>query len=77
MPSVHLGYSLIACFLLEGVNECSLGTDNCDLNSRCIDLEEGFRCICNTGFTGDGSTCQGNIYFYPICVFYRNILTQQ
>jgi hypothetical protein len=39
------------------VNECEEGIDNCDAIAECRDLPDGFECICPTGFTGDGITC--------------------
>jgi hypothetical protein len=41
------------------VNECEEGIDNCDAIAECRDLPDGFECICPTGFTGDGITCDG------------------
>ena len=39
------------------VDECSMGTDDCDDNATCTDLADGFECTCNTGYSGDGVTC--------------------
>ena len=39
------------------VNECLQGTDRCHQYATCIDTEPGYRCECNTCFTGDGFTC--------------------
>jgi hypothetical protein len=39
------------------VNECTLGTDNCDANAACADTDGSFTCTCNPGFTGDGVSC--------------------
>jgi len=39
------------------VDECTLGTDNCDTNAECTNADGGFTCACETGFTGDGVTC--------------------
>ncbi len=33
--------------------------DNCSANAVCINLEAGFDCECNTGFSGDGVNCTG------------------
>ncbi|XP_065842864.1 uncharacterized protein [Oscarella lobularis] len=35
-------------------NECLDNTDNCHDVANCIDLPDGFRCECMTGYTGDG-----------------------
>ncbi|AUX34867.1 MULTISPECIES: EGF domain-containing protein [Sorangium] len=39
------------------VNECALGTDNCDANATCINTTGSFTCACNEGYAGDGVTC--------------------
>ncbi|WP_437758502.1 EGF domain-containing protein [Sorangium sp. So ce1389] len=39
------------------VNECALGTDNCDANATCTNTTGSFTCACNEGYEGDGVTC--------------------
>ncbi|WP_437284977.1 FG-GAP-like repeat-containing protein [Sorangium sp. So ce406] len=39
------------------VNECALGTDNCDANAACTNTPGAFTCACNAGYEGDGVTC--------------------
>ncbi|WP_437586226.1 FG-GAP-like repeat-containing protein [Sorangium sp. So ce1000] len=39
------------------VNECALGTDNCDANAACTNTPGSFTCACNAGYSGDGVTC--------------------
>ncbi|WP_437902860.1 FG-GAP-like repeat-containing protein [Sorangium sp. So ce327] len=39
------------------VNECALGTDNCDANAACTNTADSFTCACNAGYSGDGVTC--------------------
>lgn len=39
------------------INECTLGTHNCDANAACINTAGGFTCACNNGYTGDGTNC--------------------
>ena len=41
----------------SAMDECTLGTDNCDTNALCIDTEASFICTCNQGYEGDGVTC--------------------
>ena len=41
-------------------DECALGTDNCDVNAECEDRRNGFKCICKSGFTGNGVKCESN-----------------
>ena len=42
----------------SNVNECSRGTDICDINAECIDTDGNFECFCNYGYAGDGFTCE-------------------
>lgn len=39
------------------VNECLLGSDNCDINATCTNTPGSFTCMCNPGYVGDGVTC--------------------
>ena len=39
------------------MNECTEGTNNCDLNAQCNDIVGLFNCTCNTGYEGDGFRC--------------------
>ncbi|XXT15899.1 FG-GAP-like repeat-containing protein [Sorangium sp. So ce429] len=39
------------------VDECALGTDNCDANAACTDTPGSFTCACDAGYSGDGVTC--------------------
>ena len=47
------------------VNECELGTIDCDVNSNCTNTEGSYTCICHDGyFDSDGGRaregdCQG------------------
>ena len=57
-------YSLITFFpetiiLLLDINECELGIDNCNEQATCNNTEGSYSCICNTGWTGNGISCEG------------------
>ncbi|WP_437323492.1 EGF domain-containing protein [Sorangium sp. So ce381] len=39
------------------VDECALGTDDCDANAACSNTPGSFTCACNEGYVGDGVTC--------------------
>ena len=39
------------------LNECITGTHTCDANADCEDEVVGYRCVCRTGFEGDGVDC--------------------
>ncbi|XP_038062454.1 proto-oncogene tyrosine-protein kinase receptor Ret-like [Patiria miniata] len=47
--------------LIIGINECDdESTNDCDANAECVDLVDGYDCICKDGFTVDEATgrCQ-------------------
>jgi len=39
------------------VDECSAKTHNCDANAGCTNNVGSFACSCNSGYSGDGLTC--------------------
>ena len=43
----------------EDIDECALGTDNCDSQATCVNTIGSFTCGCNVGYTGNGITCVG------------------
>ena len=43
--------------MFEDFDECSSGTDMCASNATCTNTEGGYNCSCDTGYHGDGFTC--------------------
>ena len=45
------------------VDECAEGTDDChrESNATCEDTDGSFMCMCRDGFSGNGTSCEGNL----------------
>ena len=41
------------------VDECPLNLDDCHDQANCTNTPGSFSCACNTGWTGNGTSCQG------------------
>ena len=48
------GYVLVDG-VCQDVDECTTAT--CDANASCVNQPGSFACVCNAGYTGDGTTC--------------------
>lgn len=44
---------------LADVDECVEGTDNCHIDAICQNTPKSYKCICKSGYTGDGKHCKG------------------
>ena len=45
-------------------DECTLNTDNCDEQATCTNAIGSFSCACNTGYSGNGVSCEGIFLFF-------------
>lgn len=43
--------------LFIDLNECDNGEAVCSPDSRCLNVEGSYDCVCNKGFQGDGKVC--------------------
>ena len=60
LNTMLLGYSnRHVCINHRDVDECALGTHDCDVNAYCTDTHPSFKCTCMAGYKGDGKTCEG------------------
>jgi hypothetical protein len=60
LPKVF--HSRLSCFYISiDIDECSLSIDNCHQNSNCTNIDGSFLCTCDSGYTGNGTVCQGII----------------
>lgn len=47
-------------FLCPDINECATNTADCHSDANCTNVEGSFDCSCKTGYTGNGTYCEGN-----------------
>lgn len=45
-------------FLLD-VDECAEALDNCSIDAICQNTPKSYKCICKSGYKGDGKHCEG------------------
>ena len=45
-------------FTCTDIDECALGTDDCDINADCTDILGGYECDCIAGWKGNGTFCE-------------------
>ena len=45
--------------LWSDINECTVGTNNCDAQATCSNTFGSYTCACNSGWTGRGENCTG------------------
>jgi cysteine-rich repeat protein len=54
---IEPGFTCPAAGPCSDIDECAMGTDNCDANATCTNTVGSFTCACDFGYTGDGVTC--------------------
>lgn len=45
---------------VSDIDECA--TNPCDTNANCTNSAGSFTCTCNTGYTGNGTFCEGTAH---------------
>ena len=50
--------------LFADIDECALEKHSCSSNGECANMVGSYQCMCKPKFTGDGITCQGEIFIY-------------
>ena len=56
---------LFALFsLLLDVDECSANQDVCHKDAHCINHAGGYTCACVSGYSGNGTFCEGNLRYF-------------
>lgn len=64
--------NFICC--VSDVNECDTKEDECHKEAICNNIPGSYDCICKSGFTGNGKSCEGqygHLYYYFLL---RNII---
>ena len=61
---IHFNHMTFLCErFVADVDECSLGTHNCDRNSMCQNTVGSFICTCSSDQVPDGDMCAGDDFF--------------
>ena len=55
---LHFVY-LFAFSFYADIDECVAGNSGCDVRADCVNTAGSYNCTCKTGFSGNGSTCEG------------------
>uniref|UniRef100_A0A8C2KSP7 Signal peptide, CUB and EGF-like domain-containing protein 2 n=1 Tax=Cyprinus carpio TaxID=7962 RepID=A0A8C2KSP7_CYPCA len=50
--------SLLISFLSADVDECAEALDNCSMDAICQNTLKSYKCICKSGYKGDGKHCE-------------------
>lgn len=56
-PDCNPGFVLAGDVCVD-VDECAGGLDNCDLHAACANTAGAFTCTCESGWIGDGASCE-------------------
>uniref|UniRef100_A0A8C2AC35 Signal peptide, CUB and EGF-like domain-containing protein 2 n=1 Tax=Cyprinus carpio TaxID=7962 RepID=A0A8C2AC35_CYPCA len=51
-------FSFLFSFTRKNADECSESTDDCHIDALCQNTPKSFKCICKTGYNGDGKHCE-------------------
>ena len=70
MYSSSVSYTCVVSLYIDA-DECNLGVDNCHHNANCTNIEDGFICTCDTGYTGNGTECESKSTGISFQCFHR------
>ena len=53
-------------YQITGVDECTDGTHDCDVNAECSNTDGNFTCACKTGYERNGKdgNCKGGVFLF-------------
>uniref|UniRef100_A0A4W3JHW1 Signal peptide, CUB and EGF-like domain-containing protein 3 n=1 Tax=Callorhinchus milii TaxID=7868 RepID=A0A4W3JHW1_CALMI len=55
---IHLVVVVVGLVIGSDVDECVEGTDNCHIDAICQNTPKFYKCICKSGYTGNGEQCE-------------------
>ncbi len=50
---------LLISFFSADVDECADALDSCSMDAICQNTLKSYKCICKSGYKGDGKHCEG------------------
>jgi len=50
--------------MIIDVNECLANNGGCNPNAICENTIGSYNCSCKVGYSGNGTSCEGNVLFY-------------
>jgi hypothetical protein len=65
-PKLYSNVIYNASFLYNSVDidECRNNNNNCHSNASCSNVIGSYTCTCSTGYTGNGTFCEGKADFH-------------
>jgi len=60
---------------MADVDECSEGSDDCDINANCFNQIGSFDCICKEHYFGPGFACLGIFFFFFFFTFSTSLIS--
>lgn len=63
MCTVVIYFVFKTCCSTSDIDECSHTEPPCDSHAICTDTSGSFICQCVQGFSGNGTICEGGVYF--------------
>ena len=64
MSKCEYGELTYNTILMTDIDECL--EDPCHSNATCSNTDGSYSCSCNTGYSGNGFSCTGNVYYKDI-----------
>ena len=52
--------------MFTDVDECTDAPDTCDVNAVCSNTDGSYTCLCNAGYSGNGTTCTGKYTYFKV-----------